>query len=71
MQLHVPGPGGITDAQPGIKSFSKETIPEVGALIHDLRTMSQALTSVAEKLDRGGAGSLVGQPKLPDYKAGK
>jgi phospholipid/cholesterol/gamma-HCH transport system substrate-binding protein len=33
--------------------------------------MSQALTSVAEKLDRGGATSLIGQPKLPDYKPGK
>ncbi|CAN5293402.1 N/A [soil metagenome] len=61
----------INDAKPGIKAFSKETIPEVGALVHDLRTMSQALTGVAEKLDRGGAGSLVGQPKLPDYKGGK
>jgi len=30
--------------------------------------MSEALTAVATKLDRGGAGALVGAPKLPDYK---
>lgn len=61
----------IGDARPGLQSFSKQTIPEVGQLVHDLREMSQALTSVAEKLDRGGATSLIGQPKLPDYKPGK
>jgi phospholipid/cholesterol/gamma-HCH transport system substrate-binding protein len=30
--------------------------------------MSTSLASVAEKLDQGGASSLVGSPKLPDYK---
>jgi phospholipid/cholesterol/gamma-HCH transport system substrate-binding protein len=30
--------------------------------------MSQSLSSVADKIDRGGAGSIVGSPKLPDYK---
>lgn len=61
----------VGDARPGLQAFSKQTIPEVGQLVHDLRQMSQALTSVAEKLDRGGASSLIGQPKLPDYKPGK
>ncbi|MFA6117706.1 MAG: MlaD family protein [Sphingomonas sp.] len=58
----------IGDARPGIQSFSKQTMPEVGQLVRDLRVMSAALTSVAEKIDQGGAGSLVGGPKLPDYK---
>lgn len=61
----------IGDARPGLQAFSKQTIPEVGQLVHDLRQMSQALTSVTEKLDRGGASALIGQPKLPDYKPGK
>lgn len=61
----------IGDARPGLQAFSKQTIPEAGQLVHDLRQMSQALTSVAEKLDRGGAGALIGQQKLPDYKPGK
>ncbi len=61
----------VGEARPGLQKFSKETIPEVGLLVHDLRTMAAALTSVAEKIDQGGAGSLLGSPKLPDYKPGK
>lgn len=61
----------IGDARPGLQAFSKQTIPEVGQLVRDLRVMSTALTSVAEKIDQGGAGALVGSSKLPDYKAQK
>ena len=50
----------------GLTSFSKKTIPEVGQLVLDLRQMAAALTSVAEKIDRGGAGGLIGAPQLPD-----
>jgi phospholipid/cholesterol/gamma-HCH transport system substrate-binding protein len=60
--------GAIGDARPGLQAFSKQTIPEVGQLVHDLREMAAALSSVAEKVDRGGAGSIIGSPKLPDYK---
>ncbi|MBN8817029.1 MAG: MCE family protein [Sphingomonas sp.] len=58
----------ISDARPGLQNFSKQTIPELGQLIHDLREMAASLSSVAEKIDRGGAGSIIGSPKLPDYK---
>jgi phospholipid/cholesterol/gamma-HCH transport system substrate-binding protein len=61
----------IGDARPGLQAFSKQTIPEVGQLVRDLRVMSSSLTSVAEKIDQGGAGALVGSPKLPDYKPKK
>lgn len=61
----------ITEARPGIQNFSKSTIPEVGQLVQDLRGMAEALTSVAEKVDRGGAGSIIGGQKLPDYKGPK
>jgi len=61
----------IGDARPGVQTLTKQTIPEVGQLVHDLRQMSAALTSVAEKIDQGGAGSLLGAPKLPDYKGKK
>ncbi|WBH15729.1 MlaD family protein [Sphingomonas radiodurans] len=60
--------GAIQDARPGLQTFSKRTIPEVNQLVLDLRQMSAALASVAEKVDRQGAGSLIGQQKLPDYK---
>ena len=61
----------IGDARPGLQAFSKKTIPEVGQLVHDLRAMTESLSSVAQKLDQGGAASLVGPKKLPDYEPGK
>jgi len=61
----------ITEARPGIQAFSKDTMPEVGQLVHDLRQMTQALSTVAEKIDQQGAGSVLGAPRLPDYKPSK
>ena len=61
----------ITDARPGVQVFSKQTIPEISQLVRDLRVMSASLTKVAEKIDREGAGSILGAPKLPDYTPGK
>jgi phospholipid/cholesterol/gamma-HCH transport system substrate-binding protein len=61
----------IGDARPGVQNFSSRTVPEVGQLIQDLRQMAQSLSSVAEKIDQGGASSLIGSPKLPDYKPKK
>lgn len=61
----------IAAAKPGVDAFSQKTMPEVGLLVQDLRRMSGSLTSVAEKLDQGGATAILGEPKLPDYKPGK
>jgi phospholipid/cholesterol/gamma-HCH transport system substrate-binding protein len=58
----------LNDARPGVQAFSKQTLPEVGLLVRDLREMSEALSGVAERLNRGGASSLIGSSKLPDYE---
>jgi phospholipid/cholesterol/gamma-HCH transport system substrate-binding protein len=58
----------VQDARPGLQTFSKRTVPEINQLVLDLRQMSASLASVAEKVDRQGASSLIGQQKLPDYK---
>lgn len=58
----------IGDARPGLQAFSKQTVPEVGQLVADLRQMTEALSEVADKVNRGGASSLVGSQKLPDYE---
>jgi phospholipid/cholesterol/gamma-HCH transport system substrate-binding protein len=58
----------INDARPGIQTFSKQTLPEVGQLVRDLRATSQSLRAVSEKVEQGGAGSLIGGSKLPDYE---
>jgi phospholipid/cholesterol/gamma-HCH transport system substrate-binding protein len=60
--------GAINDARPGLQTFSRQTIPEANRLVRDLRTTAAALSSVAEKVDKQGASSLIGQQKLPDYK---
>ncbi len=60
--------GAIQDARPGLQTFSKQTVPEINKLVFDLRQMSAALASVAEKVDQQGAGALIGQQKLPEYK---
>ena len=61
----------LKDARPGVQAFSTQTMPEVGQLVRDLRIMSESLGSVANKIDQGGAGALLGSPKLPDYKPGR
>ena len=60
----------LKEAQPGVQAFSKTTMPEVGQLVRDLRVMSESLSAVAAKIDQGGATSILGSPKLPDYKPG-
>ena len=58
----------LKDARPGVQAFSKETLPEISQLVRDLRVMSESLSAVATKIDQGGAASILGSPKLPDYK---
>ena len=58
----------LKDAQPGVQAFSKQTLPEIGQLVRDLRVMSESLTAVAGRLDQGGASGLISSPRLPDYQ---
>ncbi|KQX25685.1 MULTISPECIES: MlaD family protein [unclassified Sphingomonas] len=58
----------ITDARPGIKAFSTQTVPQINQLARNLAEMSEALGAISTKLDRGGAGAVLGGSKLPDYK---
>ena len=58
----------LDEAQPGVKTFSQQTMPEIDALVHDLREMSRSIRSITDKLDQQGAGGLIGSNKLPDYK---
>lgn len=60
--------GTINDARPGVQALTRQTLPEVGLLVRDLRVMAEALTGVAAKLDQGGAGALLSSPRLPDYE---
>ncbi|HEX5184844.1 MAG TPA: MlaD family protein [Allosphingosinicella sp.] len=61
----------ISEARPGIHTFSTRTLPEAGQLIHDLQQTSEALRNVSERFDRQGIGGVIGGQKLPDYRPGK
>lgn len=60
--------GAIAEARPGLKAFSTRTVPEMSQLIRDLSEMSEALSAVANRLDRGGAGAVIAGSRLPDYE---
>lgn len=61
----------VTAAQPGVKAFSTQTVPEIGQLVRDLREVTNSLGAVAAKLDEDPAGALVGGRTLPDYEPEK
>jgi len=58
-------------AQPGVDTFSNNTLPQINALTRDLREASKSLKGITERLDQEGAGSLLGAPPLPDYEPKK
>ena len=58
----------LSDARPGVQAFSNQTLPEIGQLVRDLRATSEALRSITQKVERQGAGSIIGGQELPDYE---
>lgn len=60
--------GTISDARPAARQLSDTTLPAAEATLRDLRQATRALRDVTEKINDQGAGSLLGGPKLPDYK---
>jgi len=61
----------ISDAKPGIKALSTQTVPQINQLVRDLGETAASLQALSGRLDHNGAGSLIGGPKLPDYKPRK
>lgn len=58
----------ISDARPGVQNFSKSTLPELNALVRDMRELSQTLRGFTDRLEQQGIGGSLGPEKLPDYK---
>lgn len=61
----------IDDAKPGLKAVSTQTVPAINQLVRDLGDTAASLRTISGRIDNGGAGSLLGGPKLPDYKPRK
>jgi phospholipid/cholesterol/gamma-HCH transport system substrate-binding protein len=61
----------LSDARPGVQAFSKQTIPEVGQLVRDLREVSSSLGAVSQRLETQGVLGVATGPSLPNYKGQK
>ncbi len=60
----------IGDARPGLQAFSNQTLPEVGQLMRDLRSTSESLREITDRLNQQGVGGVIGGQRLPDYRPG-
>jgi phospholipid/cholesterol/gamma-HCH transport system substrate-binding protein len=58
----------IGEARPGVQALTKQTIPEIGLLVRDLRETTENLNNITTKVERQGIGGLIGGDKLPTYK---
>ncbi|WP_338466711.1 MlaD family protein [Novosphingobium sp. ZN18A2] len=58
----------LDSTQPAAKQINQRTLPEAEAAIRELRETSKALRNLTDKISDQGMGSVVGGPKLPDYK---
>lgn len=58
----------VGDVRPATRQLAQTTLPAAEDAIRDLRATTQALRGLTEKIQNGGAASLLGGPKLPDYK---
>ncbi|HLL59119.1 MAG TPA: MlaD family protein [Allosphingosinicella sp.] len=61
----------LGEARPGVQALTKQTIPEVGQLVRELRETSDSLRAVTQRVEREGALSILGGQKLPEYNAKK
>ncbi len=58
----------MQDVRPAARQVSESTLPAAEAALRDLRKTTAALRQMAESIEAGGAGGLIGGQKLPDYK---
>jgi len=61
----------IGDARPGIQAFSNQTLPEVGQLVRDLRSTSESLRDITDRMNQRGVGGIISGQQLPDYHGGR
>ncbi len=59
----------VGSAQPGIDTFTSQTLPETAQLIREARDATAQLGAIAAKLDQDPAGALLGGRRLPEYAA--
>jgi phospholipid/cholesterol/gamma-HCH transport system substrate-binding protein len=58
----------LKSGQPAVASLSDTTVPELNKLMTDLRALTRSLQATAEKLESGGATSLLSGDAVPEYE---
>ncbi|KLI64274.1 MlaD family protein [Aurantiacibacter marinus] len=58
----------LANVEPLTRQLSQDTLPAATATLRDLRTTSESLRNMTERLETEGARSLIGGPALPDYE---
>ena len=56
------------DARPGVQQLNERTLPAAEAAIRELQATTRSLREVTDRINDRGVSSIVGSPKLPDYK---
>ncbi len=56
------------DARPGMQQLNERTLPAAEAAIRELQATTRSLRDVTDRINDRGVSSIVGSPKLPDYK---
>lgn len=57
----------LVDARPAAHQLTASTLPQADATLRELRTTTQALRALTEKIDDQGAASVLGPKPVPEY----
>ncbi len=58
----------MDEAKPAAKQFNDRTLPAFEAALRDIEATSRSIRAMTDKIGDRGISSVVGSPKLPDYK---
>ena len=61
----------VNDARPGVQALTKQTVPEIGQMVRELRETTDSLREVTQRVEREGALSILGSQKVPEYNPKK
>ncbi|MEI6642481.1 MAG: MlaD family protein [Novosphingobium sp.] len=58
----------LDEARPATKQFNDRTLPAFEAAVRDIEATSRSIRAMTDAIGDRGISSVVGSPKLPDYK---
>ncbi|MBX9885025.1 MAG: MlaD family protein [Novosphingobium sp.] len=58
----------LDEAKPATRQFNERTLPAFEAAVRDIEATSRSIRAMTDQIGDRGLSSVVGSPKLPDYK---